>query len=49
MDMLTLIFVGRFSVEVERLRELYQKKGHDQANINPLEPQSENKYINTYV
>lgn len=37
----SLNFLGRFGVE--RLRELYQKKGHEQANINPLGPPSLNK------
>ena len=32
-----------FRVEIERFREIYQKKGHEQAHINPLEPKPEIK------
>ena len=34
---------GRFGVEIEKFREIYQKKGHEQAHINPLEPKPEIK------
>ena len=38
-----MIIIGIFGSEIERLRELYQRKGHEQANVNPLEPVSGSK------
>lgn len=35
-----------YGIEVDRLREIYQRKGHDYANINPLESIGSNKLIN---
>lgn len=33
-----LDFIENYSVSLNRLREIYQRKGHEVASINPLEP-----------
>ncbi len=30
--------LGYYGLDVNKLREIYQRKGHEFANINPLKP-----------